>query len=74
MEADDSDFFLKFEESLEKKRVDVSISCETSRPVTRLFNRCSNGQSVTRSSAVNGTVFYEKYRICGRDWENVYVT
>ena len=49
MEADDSDFFLKFEEPLEKKRVDVSISCETSLPVTRSFNRCSNGQSVSQS-------------------------
>ena len=47
MEADDSDFLL--EESLEKKRASVSISCKMSLPVTRSFNCRSNGQAVSRS-------------------------
>ena len=44
MEVGDSDFFLKFV-SLEKRRVGVSISCETSLSVTRLFNCCLGGHA-----------------------------
>ena len=49
MEADDSDFFLNFEEFLGNKRLGVTISCKTSLPVTRSFNCFSVGQAGSRS-------------------------
>ena len=49
MEADDSDFFLKFEKSLEKKRecFDLLQNVTASYTVVQLF---SGGQAVSRSS------------------------
>ena len=68
MEADDSDFFLKFEESLEKREsgcFDLLRNVTASHTVVQLSLKRSGRQSVTRSSPVNWTVFYEKYRMFG---------
>ena len=62
-EADDSDFFRKFEESLEKESgcFDLLQNFTDSHTVVQSLLERSVSQSVTRSSPVNWTVFYEKY-------------